>query len=175
MSAQYTDVRLHKELTMRKLQASFVSIVFLLVSTYAYSSEIGNKMKVAGEFQVKLQPMDSYAKGIEGINLGRMSIDKTFSGVLEATSKGEMLSAMTPTKGSAGYVAIEQVIGSLSGKEGSFVLQHFGTMNRGQNNLVLEVVPDSGSGELTGLSGKMLIKVENGKHLYEFEYELSEK
>jgi hypothetical protein len=154
---------------MHKLQF-FVSIIFLLISTHTYSSEMGNKMKVAGEFQVKLQPMDFYAKGAEGINFGRMSIDKTFSGALEATSKGEMLSVMTPTKG---YVAIEQVIGSLSGKKGSFVLQHFGTMSRGKDSLLLEVIPDSGSAELTGLSGKMLIKVENGKHLYEFEYELS--
>lgn len=132
-------------------------------------------MKVIGEFQVKLQPLEFYAKGAEGINLGRMSLDKTFTGALEATSKGEMLSAMTSTKGSAGYVAIEQVIGSLSGKSGSFVLQHFGTMNRGKDNLILEVVPDSGSGELTGISGNILIKIENGKHFYEFEYELSEK
>lgn len=132
-------------------------------------------MKITGEFQVKLQPMDSYAKGEEGINLGRLSIDKTFSGALNATSKGEMLSALTPTKGSAGYVAIEQVTGSLSGKNGSFVLQHFGTMNRGKDHLVLEVVPDSGSGQLTGLSGNMLIKVEGGKHLYEFEYELTDQ
>ena len=132
-------------------------------------------MKVIGEFQVKLQPLEFYAKGSEGINLGRMSLDKTFTGALEATSIGEMLSAMTATKGSAGYVAIEQVVGSLSGKNGSFVLQHFGTMNRGKDNLILEVVPDSGSGELTGISGKMLIKIDNGKHFYEFEYELSEK
>ena len=132
-------------------------------------------MRVSGEFQVKLQPMDFCAKGADGINLGRMFIDKTFTGALEATSQGEMLSAMTPTKGSAGYVAIEQVVGSLSGRKGSFVLQHFGTMKRGKDSLVLEVVPDSGSGELTELSGKMLIKVENGKHLYEFEYELLEK
>ena len=132
-------------------------------------------MKVIGEFQVKLQPLEFYAKGSEGINLGRMSLDKIFTGSLEATSKGEMLSAMTSTKGSAGYVAIEQVIGSLSGKSGSFVLQHFGTRNRGKDNLILEVVPDSGSGELSGIAGKMLIKIENGKHFYEFEYELSEK
>ena len=132
-------------------------------------------MKVTGEFQVKLQPLEFYAKGAEGINLGRMSLDKTFTGALEAISKGEMLSAMTSTKGSAGYVAIEQVIGSLSGKSGSFVLQHFGTRNRGKDNLILEVVPDSGSGELSGIAGKMLIKIENGKHFYEFEYELSEK
>lgn len=129
-------------------------------------------MKASGEFQVKLQPMDSYAKGTEGINIGRMSIDKTFSGDLVATSQGEMLSAMTTVKGSAGYVAIEQVSGSLSGKQGNFVLQHFGTMNQGKDRLVLEVTPDSGSGELKGLSGKMLIKIENGKHFYEFDYEI---
>lgn len=129
-------------------------------------------MKASGEFQVKLQPMDSYAKGTEGINIGRMSIDKTFSGDLVATSRGEMLSAMTTVKGSAGYVAIEQVSGSLSGKQGNFVLQHFGTMNQGKDRLVLEVIPDSGSGELKGLSGKMLIKIENGKHFYEFDYDL---
>ena len=140
-----------------------------------HSSETGNKMKLAGEFQVRLLPLDCYAKGSEGINFGRMSIDKTFFGALDALSKGEMLSAMTPTKGSAGYVAIEQVIGSLSGKKGSFVLQHFGTMNRGKDSLVLEVVPDSGSGELTGLSGKMHIEVEGGKHLYVFEYEIPRK
>lgn len=132
-------------------------------------------MKITGEFQVKLQPMESYAKGVDGINLGRMSIDKIFSGPLEATSRGEMLSALTATQGSAGYVAIEQVVGSLSGKKGSFVLQHFGTMNRGQDRLVLEVVPDSGTGELIGLTGKMLIKIESGKHGYEFDYELSEQ
>jgi len=152
-----------------------MSYQLLFLSSITHSSEIGKKMKVIGEFQVKLQPLEFYAKGSEGINLGRMSLDKTFTGALEATSKGEMLSAMTSTKGSAGYVAIEQVIGSLSGKKGSFVLQHFGTMNRGKDNLILEVVPDSGSGELTGISGNMLIKIENGKHFYEFEYELSEK
>ena len=132
-------------------------------------------MNVSGEFQVKLLPMDFYIKGSEGINFGRMSIDKIFSGALEATSQGEMLSEMTTTKGSAGYVAIEQVVGSLLGKKGSFVLQHFGTMNQGKDNLVLEVIPDSGSGELSGISGTMAIKIENGKHLYEFEYELGAK
>lgn len=160
---------------MNNLKVYVTSIIFLFLSSAIHSSEIGNKMKITGEFQVKLQPLDSYAKGAEGINLGRMSLDKTFSGALDATSKGEMLSAMTSTKGSAGYVAIEQVVGSLSGKKGSFVLQHFGTMNRGKDRLILEVVPDSGTGELTGLSGKMLIKIESGKHFYEFEYELSTK
>lgn len=131
-------------------------------------------MIISGELQVQLQPMEPYAAGSDGVSLGRMSIEKTFSGALEATSKGEMLSAFTATKGSAGYVAIEQVVGSLSGQKGSFVLQHYGTMNRGKDYLLLEVVPDSGAGELRGISGKMLIKIENGKHFYEFEYAFSE-
>ncbi len=133
-----------------------------------------NNMKVSGEFEVNLKPLDTYTQGSDGINLGRMSIDKTFSGELEATSKGEMLSAMTTVKGSAGYVAIEQVSGSLAGKNGSFVLQHFGTMNHGKDRLILEVVPDSGTGQLSGLSGKMSIKIEDGKHFYKFEYELAQ-
>ena len=78
---------------------------------------------------------------------------------------------MTSTQGSAGYVAIEQVVGSLAGKKGSFVLQHFGVMSKGQDRLILEVVPDSASGELSGLVGKMAIKIEGDRHFYEFEYE----
>lgn len=131
-------------------------------------------MKIIGKFEVKLSPLDSYAQGVNGINLGRMSLDKTFQGDLEGSSKGEMLSAMTATKGSAGYVAIEQVVGTLSGKKGSFVLQHFGTMDKSGNRLTLEVVPDSGAGELIGLSGSMTINIEEGQHFYEFEYELAQ-
>ena len=130
-------------------------------------------MKVSGKFEVKLRPLEPYARGVDGISLGRMSIDKTFDGELQANSQGEMLSAMTPEKGSAGYVAIEQVSGTLAGKQGGFVLQHFGTMNRGKDHLVLEVVPGSGSGQLSGLSGKMAINIEDGQHFYEFDYELA--
>ncbi len=83
-----------------------------------------------------------------------------------------MLSATTTIQGSAGYVAIEQVHGNLAGKTGSFVLQHFGTMAHDQSNLILEVVPDSGSGQLAGLSGTMTIDIVDGRHLYEFEYDL---
>jgi len=129
-------------------------------------------MKISGSFDVKLNPIEGYAKGKHGVQLSRMSLDKTFHGELDATSKGEMLSAMTPIKGSAGYVAIEQVNGSLSGKSGSFVLQHFGMMERGKDRLILEVVPDSGTGELEGLTGSMAINIEDGKHEYVFEYEL---
>ncbi len=131
-------------------------------------------MKVSGKFEVKLQPLVSYAKGDMGTNLGRMSIDKTYNGELSASSKGEIISAMTPVKGSAGYVAIEQVSGTLSGKNGSFVLQHFATMNKGKSLLNIEVVPDSGIGELTGISGKMSIRIENGQHYYDFDYHFGE-
>lgn len=129
-------------------------------------------MKITGIFEISLAPSDSYAQGEDGIRLGRMSIDKTFTGALSASSKGEMLSAVTPVKGSAGYVAIEQVSGTLSGRTGSFVLQHFGTMHRGEIRLILEVVPDSGTGALSGLTGKMTIHVEDGRHFYEFDYGL---
>jgi hypothetical protein len=129
-------------------------------------------MRINGTFEVKLSPLDFDLEGEDGINLGRMSIDKTFHGELNATSKGEMLSAMTTTQGSAGYVAIEQVSGTLSGKKGSFVLQHYGTMEKGADRLILEVVPDSASGELSGLSGSMAIEIIDGEHLYEFDYQL---
>jgi hypothetical protein len=110
----------------------------------------------------------------EGSTLGRMSIDKQFHGDLEATSNGEMLTAMTEVKGSAGYVAIERVSGTLQGRKGSFVLLHCGIMAGGGQELSLTVVPDSGSGELVGLAGKMEIKIVEGKHFYEFEYALPE-
>ena len=129
-------------------------------------------MKVSGTFHVTMNPLEAYASGAEGATLGRMSIDKTFEGELQATSQGEMLSAMTPVKGSAGYVAIEQVTGNLAGKEGSFVLQHFGTMGPDGQRLILEVLPDSGTGRLRGLTGTMTIDVKDGKHYYAFEYEL---
>lgn len=129
-------------------------------------------MQAKGEFEVKLAPLDSYAKGGEGVGVGRMSIDKSFYGDLEAMSQGEMLTAMTAVEGSAGYVALEQVDGSLNGRRGTFVLQHFGLMRGGDNQLILEVVPDSGTGELAGLTGEMEIIIEKGKHFYKFEYSL---
>ncbi|RLV59526.1 DUF3224 domain-containing protein [Parashewanella curva] len=129
-------------------------------------------MNASGKFEVTLSTVNTHATGVNGNNLGRMTIDKIFHGELAAESKGEMLSAMTSVKGSAGYVAIEQVSGSLQGKQGTFVLQHFGTMNDGEDRLILEVVPNSGTGELVGLSGQMNIRVDNGQHYYEFEYSL---
>lgn len=129
-------------------------------------------MKAVGTFQVELKPLENYAEGKEGMRLGRMSIDKTFVGDLSGSSQGEMLSAVTTTEGSAGYVAIEQFVGELGGKSGSFVLQHFGIMNRGDDRLVLEVVPDSATGALVGLSGTMQILIEQGEHRYLLDYVL---
>ena len=102
-----------------------------------------------------------------------MSLDKTFSGPLEASSQGEMLTGMSPVQGSAGYVAIEKVSGTLDGKAGTFLLQHFGIMRGEHSRLILEVIPDSGTEALAGLSGTMKIRREGGKHFYDFDYQLS--
>ncbi len=101
-----------------------------------------------------------------------MSLDKQFHGDLEATGQGEMLSVLDREKGSGGYVALERVTGTLQGKEGSFVLQHNATMNRGAAKMDIMVVPDTGTGQLTGISGSMIIRIEAGKHFYDFEYTL---
>ena len=128
--------------------------------------------RAAGAFDVNLTPQAP--QGEEGANPGRMLINKQFHGNLEASSKGQMLSAMSPIKGSAGYVAIEEVTGTLNGRRGSFILLHSGLMNRGIPQLTILVVPDSGTGELTGLTGSMSFQIEGGKHSYEFSYSLSE-
>ena len=124
-----------------------------------------------GEFVVSMTPLAFEGTDPE-FKLGRMSIDKQISGDLTASTVGQMLSAMTSTNGSAGYVAIERVAGVLNGKRGTFVLQHTGTMNRGAPSLVVTVVPDSGTGELVGLEGEFKINIEEGKHTYEFTYRL---
>jgi hypothetical protein len=118
-----------------------------------------------GTFEVKLTPQPSGA-------VGRMSIDKQYHGELEASSQGEMLTAMTAVKGSAGYVAIEKVTGTLAGRAGSFMLMHTGTMTRGEPKLSVTVVPDSGTQDLAGLTGNLNIIIADGKHSYEFDYEL---
>jgi hypothetical protein len=125
-----------------------------------------------GTFEVKLTPQSPEDKS-ESSNMGRLLIDKQFHGDLEAISKGQMLSAMTAVKGSAGYVAIERVSGTLHGHSGTFVLQHSGTMTRGAPELSVTVVPDSGTDQLVGLAGKMKINIVDGKHFYEFEYTIA--
>jgi hypothetical protein len=123
-----------------------------------------------GTFEVKVtpQPADDLAPAV-----GRMSIAKQFHGDLDAVSSGQMLAAATSVKGSAGYVAVEQVTGALHGRSGAFVLQHGGTMTRGVPQLTISVVPDSGTGELAGLAGAMTITIADGKHSYDFEYILA--
>jgi hypothetical protein len=126
-----------------------------------------------GPFDVKLNPLELHdTTGTE--DLGRMSLDKKYSGDLQGTSKGEMLSAGTEIKGSAVYVALERVRGTLNGKNGSFILYHTGTMDRGAQHLAISVVPDSGTDEFKGLSGTMMIKIVDGKHYYDFEYSIPE-
>ena len=124
-----------------------------------------------GSFEVKTipQPPEDAAGGAA---IGRLLLDKQFHGELEARSAGTMLGARTPVQGSAGYVAQELVTGTLNGREGSFVLQHYGVMNKGEMEQIVTVVPDSGTGQLTGLAGRMTITVENGAHNYRLDYTL---
>lgn len=131
-------------------------------------------MQASGTFEVKLQPLEPYAAGQAGVSLGRLSIDKTFSGDLVGTSRGEMLSAVSKDVlgDAAGYVALEQVSGTLGGREGTFVLQHYGISARVGDRLILEVLPGSGTGALAGLAGEMTIRREDGGHFYRLEYTL---
>ena len=129
-------------------------------------------MRATGTFDVKITPQASDLAP-EGPNLGRMSIDKQYHGDLEATAKGEMITAAgIAVKESAAYSAVERVSGSLGGKKGTFALQHTGIMTRGTPSLNITVVPDSGTGELAGLTGKMDIIIEGKQHSYVFEYQL---
>ncbi|MFY9512645.1 MAG: DUF3224 domain-containing protein [Rubrivivax sp.] len=127
-----------------------------------------------GTFSVQMQPLSESGFGSDSANLGRLSLDKSFEGDLVGSGKGETLTAMTTTKGSAGYVAIERVTGRLQGRSGSFVLQHSGQMNRGAQRLAIEIVADSGSGDLAGIEGTLTIRIEAGKHCYELAYALPE-
>jgi hypothetical protein len=130
-------------------------------------------MQATGPFEVKtipLPPDDAHDTG----GFGRLALDKTFRGPLAATSKGQMVGAFTAVKGSAGYVALERVTGTLDGKAGSFVLQHNGSMRRGVPTLLVSVVPDSGTDELAGLSGTMQIVIEGKDHSYVFDYEIED-
>jgi hypothetical protein len=128
-----------------------------------------------GSFVVKLKVAHETSEGSgQDTGLARMTIDKQFHGALEGTSKGRMLIARTTVKGSASYVAMEKVTGTLNGRSGSFILQHDATMDRGVRQLIIIVVPDSGTDHLVGLTGTMKINAADGKHLYDFEYTLPE-
>lgn len=146
-------------------------IIGLIAIPYAqvvYSGDVSLKTKhIKGEFDVAMESQtdDEFA-------VGRMTLDKTYHGDLHGFSKGQMLSHVTNVKGSAGYVAMESFNGSLDGKKGGFVLMHQGIMDKGAQSLEISVIPDSGSDELTGISGKMSIEIVDGKHFYLFDYTL---
>lgn len=129
-------------------------------------------VRATGTFEVNLtvQSPDADAPA----TIGRMQLDKQFAGDLQAVSHGQMLATQAAVEGSAGYVAMELVGGKLHGRAGTFVLQHSGLMSRGAQQLVVTVVPDSGTGELAGLSGEMTIEIREGEHFYGFVYSLDE-
>jgi hypothetical protein len=156
------------------LIALWLLIAFVSWSTLPLSAlQKGPAMNHAtGTFEVKLVPQTDDKNGDPA--LGRMTIDKQLHGDLEGTSKGQMLTGMTEVKGSAGYVAIEKVTGTLKGHTGTFILQHTATMNRGVPQLIITVVPDSGTGQLAGIAGNFKVIIADGKHSYEFDYTLPE-
>lgn len=125
--------------------------------------------QISGEFDVKMAPETLSATAAQS-GLGRMSLDKRYHGPLEASGHGEMLSVRASEPGSAGYVALERVQGSLDGRQGSFYLQHSGTMTRGAPTLSVTVVPDTGT---DALQGKLAIRIEKGKHYYDFTYDFA--
>lgn len=158
---------------MKTLRRSSVAAA-LLSSVAIVAAETAAPMKTVkatGPFDVTMKP-ESAADAI----VGRFTLDKQYHGDLEGTGVGEMLTGMTAVPGSAGYVAIEKVTGTLAGRRGSFHLQHSGTMTRGKPALAITVIPDSGTGELAGLAGTMDIQIaRDGSHSYTFSYSLPEK
>jgi Protein of unknown function (DUF3224) len=149
-------------------QAQAVAVV-----TNSHQEHAVMTLQARGTFEVTLTPQPMHT-ATGGAALGRMTIDKQFHGDLEGASAGEMLSAITAVEGSAGYVAIELVKGTLNGRKGTFVLQHSGSMTHdGTRSLSVTVVPNSGTDELVGLAGQMLIIIEKGHHSYQFDYALT--
>ena len=126
---------------------------------------------ITGEFTVAMQPETMSAVAADS-GIGRMSLNKHYQGALQAEGKGEMLAYMDRALGSGVYVAVERVTGAVEGRSGSFLLHHTGIMTRGAPGLTVAVVPDSGSGELEGLCGSLNIRIEGGKHYYDFDYTL---
>lgn len=153
------------------LRRSLVAGLALGAAPFVVAQAPVKTIKATGPFDVKMT-----SQSAADAPVGRFTLNKKYSGDLEGTATGEMVTGMTATKGSAGYVAIEKVSGSLAGRRGSFHLQHSGIMNRGTPALSISVIPDSGTGELTGLTGTMSIVIAaDGSHSYTFNYSLPEK
>lgn len=129
-------------------------------------------MHVKGEFTVRLTPLEATLGEVDKKKYGRSRIEKEYKGELKAKGLGEMLTVRTSAPNSAGYVAIERIDGSIQGREGSFVVQHIGVFNRGASSLHIEIVPDSGTGDLVSIAGSMAIRNEGSRHYYDLEYSL---
>ena len=160
--------------------SSFIVLGFVILlsirltyvpASFAAKRDSPMTQHATGPFEVETTPLDPAFK-FDDNSLGRFSLDKQFHGDLEATGKGEMLTAGSPTKGSGAYVAIERVSGSLHGRSGTFILQHSGTMAHGSYQLSIAVVPDSGTGQLADLTGSMTIIIKEGTHTYDLAYAL---
>jgi hypothetical protein len=157
------------QLSMRAAGACLLCLQ--LLAPAGASAQAAPTVRVSGAFDLTMTPAGATER--EGrTETGRMLLDKQYFGELSATGKGQMLTAMTDTKGSAGYVAIERVTGTLGGKKGSFVIQHTGTMHAGAQHLVINIVPESGTGQLAGISGTMAIRMVERKHFYDLDYAL---
>jgi len=148
-----------------------VFVFLLYAAAGANAGEEASVKRATGSFEVTLAPLETSNEAADA-KIGRMSIDKTFTGDLDATGRGEMLSGGSPAEGSAGYVAIERVTGILGGRNGSFLLQHSATMTPESRVLDIQVIPGSGTGELEGLTGTMSIEIEAGDHRYVLEYSI---
>ncbi len=158
----------HRFQTVRLNAAFFAFILFSGCAHMASNKDTPmTPTHVSGTFSVKMLSQPEGAGGV-----ARVSLDKTYTGALTATGQGEMISHVTATPGSAAYSAIERIEGSLDGKFGSFMIQHRGVMDRASPALEIAIVPDSGTGALTGLTGQMGIRIENGQHFYDLEYML---
>ncbi|MFS4459133.1 DUF3224 domain-containing protein [Bdellovibrio sp. HCB2-146] len=126
---------------------------------------------IKGKFEIKSSPAttDDNIKKMGGMG---MSFDKVFSGSLRANSKVSMFGIMNKELGSGGYIAFELVEGEIEDKKGTFVLQHSCFMSKGKQEQSIQVVPDTGTGGLSGLAGSMKIEIIDGQHFYHFEYSL---
>lgn len=166
----------HKYLAIVLAASAFVAASSAIASNSSRSASPRKGAAVSaiakGTFDVRTTPQP--AVDGDDSTVSRLILEKQFHGDLDGISKGQMLAAGTASKGSGGYVAIERVTGTLAGRKGSFILQHIGTMNRGVPGLSISVVPDSGSDQLTGLSGNMSIEIKDGKHFYDFIYSLAD-
>jgi hypothetical protein len=163
--------RCRKLFPMRFLLPLGLALSTLVLQAQAQQKEISMSHHAHGTFTVKVQPLTpAPAEG-----LSRYSINKQIHGDLEATTVGEMFSGGDPKQGTAGYVAIETVTGTLAGKNGSFALQYFATMDQSGPKMQVIVVPGSGTGKLAGIAGTFTITIENGQHFYEFDYTLPQQ